>query len=77
MRNPTEAATRYPERLLTVTECANLLRCTPDHVYRLVRRGSLPGVRIGRRVVVSPSAIAEYVEANTVSMPVANGGGAR
>lgn len=29
-------------------ECAQLLRCTPEHVEELARQGELPAVKIGR-----------------------------
>jgi excisionase family DNA binding protein len=39
-----------PDRLLTVRETAALLSVRPPHVYELVRRHTLPAVRVGRFV---------------------------
>lgn len=41
------------EQLLTVRQTAELLRLHPKTVYALVSRGSIPHVRIGRRVLFS------------------------
>ncbi len=36
-------------QLLTVEEAAAYLRVTPPTVYRLLRAGKLPGVKVGRQ----------------------------
>lgn len=38
-----------PSDLLTVAEAAAILRLHPVTVQRLLRRGELPGVRVGRQ----------------------------
>jgi excisionase family DNA binding protein len=53
-----------PQRLLTVAEVADILRRTTDSTYILVRRGELRAVRTGRRVLVRPADLAEYIESN-------------
>lgn len=50
-----------PSRLMTVPEAADVLRCTPDHVYRLGRQGLLSVIRIGRSVFISPSDLTDYI----------------
>ena len=37
---------------LTVSEAATILRVHKNTIYRLVQKGRLPGVRIGRRLFV-------------------------
>ncbi len=43
--------------VLTVRETASALRTTPDAIYRRIRRGTLPSVRDGRRLLVPASAV--------------------
>lgn len=45
------------EPVLTVREAASALRTTPDAIYRRIRRGTLPVVRDGARVLVPEAAI--------------------
>ncbi|MDP9442108.1 MAG: helix-turn-helix domain-containing protein [Actinomycetota bacterium] len=50
------------ERLtLSVEEAADLLGISRALAYVLVRRGELPGLQLGRRVVVSKRALEELV----------------
>jgi excisionase family DNA binding protein len=35
-------------KLLTIPEVAKQLRCSRDSVYRSIKRGELPAVRLGR-----------------------------
>jgi excisionase family DNA binding protein len=50
--------------LLTVPECANLLRTSPKAVYTLVERGQLRGVmRVGRRVLFDRERLLKSLEA--------------
>lgn len=44
--------------VLTVDEAAAILRRNPQTVYRLVRRGAIPSVRVGGRIVVPRSRLA-------------------
>jgi excisionase family DNA binding protein len=36
-----------PSRLLTVKELSDYLRVHPSTIYRLLKRGELPGIRLG------------------------------
>ena len=50
-------------RLLTAKEAAAVLRVKPPQVYDLLRRGSLPAVRIGRRRLrVDEAKLREFIE---------------
>jgi excisionase family DNA binding protein len=50
--------------LLTVKEVASLLQYSRGHIYELVRRGQLRGVRHGRTIRFSRETIAEWKLAN-------------
>lgn len=43
---------------LTVAEAAELLRCSPQTIRRLVRAGRLPALRLGRDLRISREALA-------------------
>jgi len=56
----------------TVPELAASWRVTQQHVYTLIRRGELPAVRIGGRVIVARSAAQKFLERGaTVRTPQA------
>ncbi len=48
-------------KLLTVQEVATILRVTPNTIYRWIKRGRLPVVRIGYLVRVPASAIENLI----------------
>ena len=48
--------------LLTVQEAADRLRVSRWSVYNLIRANQLRTVRIGRRRLVTPAALAECIE---------------
>lgn len=47
------------ERLLTIDEVADLLRVSRWSVYRLIWSEQLPTLKIGRRRLVRPAALAQ------------------
>ena len=51
-----------PSRLLTVNEVAFALAISRHSVYRLVRTGALPTVRVGERIRFRPSDVDAYLE---------------
>lgn len=52
-----------PVRLtLTVEEAAVVLGISRSHAYESVKRGELPCIRIGRRILVPKIALAEMME---------------
>jgi excisionase family DNA binding protein len=59
--------------LLTIKEICGLLRCSVPTVKRLLKRGELPVVRVGRRVLVRQEAVDAWIRAHetpaTVSAP--------
>lgn len=54
--------TSHPESLLTIEEAADRLRVSRWSVYNLIRANQLRTVKIGRRRLVSPAALAACIE---------------
>lgn len=52
--------------LLTANEVAEQLRVSTMTVYRLVRRGELPAVRVGRNYRIRQRDLAAYLEGQVV-----------
>lgn len=53
--------------LLTVPEAALLLRTTPQGVYTLISRGTMPGVtRMGKRVLIRAADLRKHLGLTTV-----------
>jgi excisionase family DNA binding protein len=49
-----------PTRLLTVKELSDYLRVHPSTIYRLLKRGELPGIRLGSDWRFSIEAIEQW-----------------
>jgi len=49
------------DQLLTTIEAAQLLKCSPDHVGLLLRRGVLKGVKKGRDWLVFQDEVEQYI----------------
>lgn len=54
------------EPLLTADDAAELLRVPRSSVYELARSRRLPHVRVGRRILLVRSDLAEWVAANRI-----------
>lgn len=54
------------ERLLTAAEVADQLRVSTMTIYRLIRSGELPAVRVGRNYRVRQSDLDVYLEQQIV-----------
>jgi excisionase family DNA binding protein len=52
---------RAPDYLLTLQEAADRLRVSRWSVYNLIRSNQLRTIKIGRRRLVTPAALAECV----------------
>jgi excisionase family DNA binding protein len=52
--------------LLTAAEVADQLRVSTMTVYRLIRRGELPAVRVGRNYRVRADDLATYLDGQVV-----------
>jgi excisionase family DNA binding protein len=53
-------------RLLTVREVAETMRVSNMTVYRLIRAGQLPAIRVGKHFRIRENELGEYLEAQTV-----------
>ena len=51
------------ESLLTITEVAEILRMHPATIYRLVKRGDLPGFKIGNGWRISETSLHSWLSA--------------
>jgi excisionase family DNA binding protein len=56
-----------PTRLLTVAEVATVMRVSRMTVYRLIRRGQLKAIRVGRNYRVKGDDLETYLEAQAVT----------
>lgn len=54
------------DQLLTAAEVADQLRVSTMTVYRLIRRGELPAVRVGRNYRVRARDLTAFLEAQVV-----------
>ena len=63
-------------RLLTVREVAESMRVSTMTVYRLIRAGALPALRVGKHFRIREADLGTYLDAQVVRAQVARGGGA-
>ncbi len=54
--------------LLTVAEVASAMRVSTMTVYRLIKQGSLPAVRVGRSYRVRSSEVDRYLSSSSVQV---------
>jgi excisionase family DNA binding protein len=55
------------EKLLTVDEVADILRTTPNTIYRWLRAGKLPGVKLGKEWRIKKETLeSKLTESNTI-----------
>jgi excisionase family DNA binding protein len=52
-------------RLLTVREVADATRVSTMTVYRLIRAGALPAIRVGKHFRIRESDLSAYLDAQT------------
>lgn len=55
----------YSNKLLTVNEVANILRVSNMTVYRLVKSGQIPAIRVGKNYRIKESDVNEYLTRGT------------
>ena len=55
------------DRLLTVGEVASELRVSNMTVYRLIKSGQLPAIRVGKNYRLRQQDLEEYLRAGSVS----------
>lgn len=61
------ARTSPISRLMTVAEIATVMRVSRMTVYRLIRRGQLKAIRVGRNYRVSEDELNAYLEGQAVT----------
>jgi excisionase family DNA binding protein len=62
----TGRSSERPDRLLTITEVAKILRTSERFPRRLIAERRIAFVRIGRHVRISESALDEFIQAGVV-----------
>lgn len=55
-------AERFSNKLLTVNEVANILRVSNMTVYRLVKSGQIPAIRVGKNYRIKESDVNDYLD---------------
>ena len=53
-----------PIQLFTGEEVAQILRISRAYAYRLMQRGDISTIRLGRRVLVSQASLLEFIQEN-------------
>jgi excisionase family DNA binding protein len=56
---------KLPSRLLTGKDVAYLLKISSSQAYKIMRRGELPAVHIGKSIRVKPEDLETFIEQNT------------
>lgn len=57
------------ERLLNISEVAEILRISPSTLREWVFMRKIPFIKVGRRVVFDPKDIQEFIRKNRVELP--------
>jgi|TARA_A100001518_G_C1192964_1_gene38096 excisionase family DNA binding protein len=53
---------KYLPVTLSVTECADFLKISKDHLRIIIRRGDIKGVyKINRRIIIPRDSLADYL----------------
>ena len=60
----------YQDKVYTVDEVAAIFRVPSDTVRRLIRRGDLPAIRLGRVYRVPKSVIDAYFDLPSATVPI-------
>jgi excisionase family DNA binding protein len=66
--NPYPRESQPARRLVTVGPIAELLQAEPATIYRLVREGRLPAVRLGRYLRFDLVAIERWIDAGGIGL---------
>lgn len=56
---------RFSNKLLTVNEVAEILRVSNMTVYRLVKSGQIPAIRVGKNYRIKESDVNAYLSRGT------------
>lgn len=66
--NDTNGGTRFPS-FLTTEEVLSYLKVNPRTIYRLIRSGELPAIRIGRQWRFRRSDLDDWIERQRSMVP--------
>lgn len=66
---------RFSNKLLTVNEVANILRVSNMTVYRLVKSGQIPAIRVGKNYRIKESDVNDYLDRGTQRIEKPDSGG--
>ena len=61
------------DRLLTVAEVADHMRVSNMTVYRLIKSGTLPALRVGKNYRIRSAALASYLNASVAQVEQSQG----
>ena len=61
------------DRLLTVAEVADHMRVSNMTVYRLIKAGTLPAIRVGKNYRIRSRDLAAYLDASTMHVDESRG----
>jgi excisionase family DNA binding protein len=56
----------FPSLVLTVSETARVLRIGRNQAYDAVRRGDIPSIRVGRRILVPRHALEQLLNRSVI-----------
>lgn len=62
-------ASAVPYDLLTPREVAEVMRVSTMTVYRLIKSGELPAIRVGKHLRLRGSEVAKFLDARVVVAP--------
>ena len=68
-----EAGPLGGDRLLTVAEVADHMRVSNMTVYRLIKAGTLPAIRVGKNYRIRSSDLASYLDSSVAHVDESRG----
>ena len=68
-----EAGPLGGDRLLTVAEVADHMRVSNMTVYRLIKAGTLPAIRVGKNYRIRSSDLASYLDSSVAHIDESRG----
>jgi excisionase family DNA binding protein len=66
-------ASAVPYDLLTPREVAEVMRVSTMTVYRLIKSGDLPAIRVGKHLRIRGNDVVKFLDARRVPMPADRG----
>ena len=72
-RGATKVASPIPHDLLTAREVADVMRVSTMTVYRLIKAGEMPAIRVGKHLRIRERDVARYLDERVVGLNVEGG----